>query len=112
MTDSSPTPRQIFLNTGDIFESFLPVGDTFAAVTVFTDALMRKSRRETDGSDFAAVFANNRGTWAQAFGFDLTATDPANPAVPGPGAGGARLLYAMTIGGTANAINAITDSGV
>ncbi|MEM9056714.1 MAG: Ig-like domain-containing protein, partial [Pseudomonadota bacterium] len=103
--ESDPSGRTIELGTGNGLAGVLPAGESEASVSVFTDAVYRKARFETQGDNFAAVFAGNRADAESAFGFDLVSTLPADPAAPEDGMSEDALRYALALGGAANAIN-------
>ncbi|MEL7451190.1 MAG: Ig-like domain-containing protein, partial [Pseudomonadota bacterium] len=102
---SSPGGRIIAFAPGDTLTGVLPAGGSEATVSVFSDALYRKSLFETQGENFPAVFAGNRADATAAFGFDPVATVAADPANPEPGMSEDALRYALALGGAANIIN-------
>lgn len=106
--DPEPDPslrRAVVLEEGHGFAAVLPDDATTVAVNIFTDALLRKSRSETEGANFFAVFAANRAALEAAFGFDLLDTMPADPIAPDPRVALASRRYAMALGGVANVVN-------
>jgi len=98
--------RVVVLSSDQFLESILLPGETSVAVTVFTHALLQKSRRETSLNDFNDVVASNRALFAQAYGFDVLSVLPADPLAPS--GTDESVAYAMSVGGVANAINALS----
>lgn len=98
--------RVIELTDAQFLESVLMPGDSTVAVTVFTHALLEKSRRETGLNNFTDVLERNRALFTSAYGFDVLSILPANPLAPNgsPDA----VAYALSAGGVANAINALS----
>ncbi|NNF17751.1 MAG: hypothetical protein HKN70_13485, partial [Gammaproteobacteria bacterium] len=97
--------RVIVLEDTDHLVSVLPAGESVVAVTVFSDALVEKSRRETSNGNFLQVLDINRNRFGAAFGFDVLSVLPPDPLAP---AGGAeQFSYALAVGGVANAINSL-----
>ncbi len=100
--------RRIFLADNEGLEGLLPAGQTAAAVSVVTQALLDKTRREAQGDTFLQQFAANRALATSAFGFDVVGTMPANPVSPSPASTVVQRQYAMVLGGLANLINRIS----
>lgn len=98
--------RQINFDDENLEALLLPNQST-VAITPFTQALLLKSRQESDGSDFLEVYQRNKDFYAEGLGFDITTTLSANPVAPGSSATADALAYAQLLGGAANAINAI-----
>ena len=108
--DPEPNPNQrrtIQLGDADTFAAFLPDGTATVSINIFTDAMLRKSRHETQGENFFEVHALNRSFFQTAFGFDLTTTRPADPIQPDTNAPLASRSYAMALGGAANLVNTL-----
>ncbi len=108
--DPEPDPgqrRTIQLAADNSFSALVPADATSAAINVYTDALLRKSRHETQGANFFDVYQLNRSFFNAAFGFDITSIQPADPVAPDDAASLQEKLYAMALGGAANAINAL-----
>lgn len=106
--DPEPDPslrRSVTLGDADGFATLLPAGERTVALNIYTDALLRKSRHETEGENFFEVFAANRAFIERAFGFDLLDTLPADPIGPAADAGALSRRYAMALGGAANVVN-------
>lgn len=106
--DPEPDPalrRSVTLAPGEGFAAVIPAGENSAAINIFTEALLRKTRLESSGADFEAVFERNRLQFANAFGFDPVATLPADPIAPSPVASNEARRYAMALGGMANVVN-------
>lgn len=109
--DSEPDPnlrRSIQLAADDSFSAVLPATAGSVAINVYTDALLRKSRYETQGANFFEVYELNRSFMNAAFGFDITTTQPADPIAPDTAASLQSRSYAMALGGAANAVNALS----
>ena len=105
--DTNVDSRRFVELSGDQFlESILLPGEDAVAVTVFTQALLRKSRRETGQNNFVEVVGNNRQLFREAYGFDVLNVLPADPLAPSGTADA--IAYAMSVGGVANAINALS----
>ncbi len=98
------TSPVVQLGPTDMLAGLLPDGGDFAVVSVYTNAILMKSRVEVGQNNFEAVFANNRALFEQAFGFDLVGTVSADPAAPDPLAAVETRRHAMTLGGAANAL--------
>ena len=88
-------------------ETILPEDAAFAAITVFSNAVLRKSRLEIEGENFLSVFAGNRTQSADAFGLDVFTTDVADPVLPAADASEESRRYAMAIGAAATSLNRI-----
>ncbi|NNF61288.1 MAG: HYR domain-containing protein [Gammaproteobacteria bacterium] len=99
--------RTVQLAGDDVFATLLPVGASIVAINIYTDALLRKSRYETQGDNFIAVYDLNRSFFIDAFGFDIVTTPPEDPIQPDRGASLNARQYAMALGGIANAVNAL-----
>lgn len=109
----SGAARLIPMNTLFALESVLPADSDFSAVTVFSNAALTKSRVETEGDNFAAVFERNRQQSQAAFGFDVFTTDVADPVLPDVLADNISRQYAMAVGAAATSLNQIAvDLGV
>ena len=107
-SDSNPDPalkREIQLTQGESFEALMPNGETTAALNLFTNALLVKSRNESFSGNFLVVFGNNRLLHEQAFGFDVVTTLPTDPVTPDPASTEPQRQYAMALGGLANVLN-------
>lgn len=98
--------RVVELSPEQFLESVLAPDSTSVAVTVFTQALLRKSRLETGLNEFASVLDANRQLFQSAYGFDVMATLPADPL--SPAGSDEAIAYALNVGGVANAINALS----
>ncbi len=98
--------RVVELASDQFLESVLLPGEDTVAVTVFTHALLQKSRRETGQNNFDEVISNNRALFSQAYGFDVLSVLPADPLAPS--GTDESVAYAMSVGGVANAINALS----
>ncbi len=108
--DREPDPalkRRISLSAAEGLESYLPEGDTTVTISLATQALLDKTRREVQAGTFAQQFAANRALASAAFGFDLISTTPANPVDPDPAASETERQYALVLGGLANLVNRI-----
>ncbi|NND59321.1 MAG: HYR domain-containing protein, partial [Gammaproteobacteria bacterium] len=108
--DPEPDPaqrRSVTLQPDDQFEALLPPTLSSIAINAYTNALLRKSRAETQGADFLAVHATNREFYSRAFGFDLLSTIPADPIAPAASASADAVAYSQALGGIANVINAV-----
>ncbi|MFK8028979.1 MAG: Ig-like domain-containing protein [Gammaproteobacteria bacterium] len=97
------------IQIADFFElqTVLPQEDDFAALTVFSNAVLRKSRIEIEGDNFVAVFSRNREQAVNAFGFDVFTTDVADPVLPDASATLESQRYAMAVGAAATSLNQI-----
>ncbi|MDH3767284.1 MAG: Ig-like domain-containing protein, partial [Gammaproteobacteria bacterium] len=113
--DREPNPalkRRITLGAGEGLESLLPPGTTSVTISIATQALLDKTRRESTGDTFLQHFAANRALAEAAFGFDIVSTAPANPVSPDPGLAEAQRQYAMVLGGLANLVSRVSiDAG-
>ncbi|MFK8028980.1 MAG: putative Ig domain-containing protein [Gammaproteobacteria bacterium] len=98
--------RIIELSADQYLESVLFPGETAVAVTVFTQALVEKSRRETGLNNFVDVLQNNRQLFEQAYSFDVLSVLPADPLAPS--GSDESIAYALSVGGVANAINTLS----
>jgi len=104
-----PTLRRVLtLQATDEFEAILPATENHLAITVYSNALLVKSRRETVGANFLSVFESNRTRFTQAFGFDVVSTRLTDPASPDPTTAEPVRQYAMASGGAANVLNRAT----
>ncbi|MBT8144361.1 MAG: hypothetical protein KJO55_06650, partial [Gammaproteobacteria bacterium] len=111
--DPQPDPagrRSVTLGPDDSFAALLPAAASSVAINAYTDALLRKSQHETQGSNFLAVYENNRVYFERAFGFDISAILPTDPIQPDPQAGLPQRQYAMALGGIANVVNALATA--
>ena len=108
--ESDPTAimankRRIALSATDTLEGLLFPGESTAALTVVTNALIRKSRAESLNSDFTAAVDFNRNTAISALGFDPFVTLPTNPVFPAPTSPVSEKSYALLVGGLAYAMH-------
>lgn len=109
-SDPEPDParrRRIELGDGEGFEAVLPPDAQSVALTAYSNALLLKTRRETLGLEFLAVYANNRAHATDAYGFDPVTTLPADPIAPPADASLESRSYALALGGAAQALDAI-----
>ncbi|SFB99476.1 PQQ-binding-like beta-propeller repeat protein [Pseudoalteromonas denitrificans] len=85
--------------------SVINPGDSTAAVTILTSALLQKSLNETHGNAFFATLNNNRDNAQQVFGFDIFSTQPADTISPDEASSEQAKQYALLLGGFANIVN-------
>ncbi len=102
------TPRSIQLGDQDVLLSVLPAGETTVAVTLFTHALVEKSRRESSSNDFLGLLVQNQAQFRDTLGVDPLLTRSADPLAPSGSADEQR--YALIAGGAAYALNAVAIS--
>ncbi|MDH3646436.1 MAG: Ig-like domain-containing protein [Gammaproteobacteria bacterium] len=109
--DPEPDPalrRRIVLGPGEGLESLLPPGTTSVTVSIATQALLDKTRRETLGGTFLQQFAANRELASGAFGFDILTTMPTDTISPDQASALEQREYAMVLGGLANLVNRVS----
>ena len=112
-SDPAPDParkRTVQLGEGEGFTTVLPAGERAVALTVYSNALLLKARRETFGGEFLAVLQNNRAFAREAYGFDPLTTLPADPVAPAADASAESRAYALALGGVAQALNSVAIS--
>jgi len=103
--------RKISLATGEGFMSFIPADGTTAAITPFTDLLVRRAQDQSANSErgnFMENFTVIKSLVDAELGFDVLNTIPANPISPATGATPAQMQYALFLGAFANAVNNIS----
>jgi hypothetical protein len=101
--------RKITLGLGEGFMSLIPADGTAAAVTPFTDLLIRRSQNEAANSGgFMSKLGVVKNLVDAELGFDVLNTIPANPINPAAGATAAQMQYALFLGAFANAVNNIS----
>ncbi|NND60449.1 MAG: cadherin-like domain-containing protein, partial [Gammaproteobacteria bacterium] len=104
--------RVISLAPEDHLETMLPAGEYQAAVNVFTNALLIKSRLGTRDDEFAALFDINRELFRTAFAWgndrDLLSERPADPAQLNVVSPVIARNYGMALGGIANVVNNVS----
>ena len=109
-SDPQPDPalkRTVTFADTEGMSAVLPPGADSVALTVYSNALLIKARRETVGGEFLAVLANERALASAAYGFDPLTELPADPVAPDPLASPASRSYALALGGAAQALNGI-----
>lgn len=99
--------RTVALAKGEGLVAVLPAGANSVALTLYSQALVTKARRETLGAEFLAVLDENRALQRQAYGFDPLTTLPADPIAPDADADAEARAYALALGGAAQALNAV-----
>jgi len=97
--------RQISFSEESGLESILPAGQTEAAITIYTQAVVNKIRRLATAGTFNDEFVCQQAINIEALGFDPFTTQPTNPIQPDTNAPLSERQYAMALGGIANAIN-------
>ena len=98
-------PRTITLTDNDTLLSYLPPGQGMAAITLVSDALVRKARLETNNNNFATRLQSNRDRYSSVLGLDPLATAAADPL--SPAGNDEERRYALIAGGLAYALNAL-----
>lgn len=111
--ESDPEPvlankRKVTLGSTDCLESVLSLGQTTLAITPYSNALLLKARQEAGGANFLLYYESLLDQATVAYGFDVTAVLPQAPLTPDLGANSDSIDYGLMLGGSANAINAIT----
>jgi hypothetical protein len=110
--ESDPEPdlarkRTVTFGDDEGLSAVLPADAQTVALTVYSNALLLKARRETIGHEFLAVLENNRALERESYGFDPLTTLPADPIAPDTTASAESRRYALALGGAAQALNSI-----
>ena len=101
--------RKITLGSGDGFMSFVADGNSTAAITPFTDLLVRRAQDESaETGGFLQRLNVIKGLVDSELGFDVLNTIPANPINPASDATAAEMQYALFLGAFANAVNNVS----
>ncbi len=101
--------RRITLGTDEGFMSLVLANSSTAAITPFTDILVRRAQNEAaETGGFGNKFGIVKSLIDEELGFDVISTIPANPVDPASGATAAQMQYALFLGGFANALNNIS----
>ena len=101
--------RRITLGTDEGFLSLIRADNSTAAITPFTDILVRRAQSEAaETGGFSNKFDIVKSLIDEELGFDVLSTIPANPVDPATEATAAQMQYALFLGGFANALNNIS----
>ncbi len=100
--------RRIIFAQNEGLVSVLTPGDSTAAITIATSALVIKSKLETFGNSFFATLQNNRDNAAAAFGFDIFSVQPSDTITPDVTDSEQAKQYALVLGGLANVVNRVS----
>jgi len=99
--------RRINLTALNIIEGVLPPGETTASVTIISNALLNKARdlAQTSSLNIMQALLSVKSVAQNAFGFDPFTVQAANPLSPPTTADAEAVLYGMSLGGVAIALN-------
>jgi hypothetical protein len=101
--------RRISLGTDEGFMSLILADSSTAAITPFTDILVRRAQNEAAATGgFSEKFGIIKSLIDEELGIDVLSTIPANPVNPATEATAAQMQYALFLGGFANALNNIS----
>jgi len=101
--------RRITLGTDEGFMSLIRADSSTAAITPFTDILVRRAQNEAaETGGFSEKFGIIQSLIDEELGIDVLSTIPANPVNPATEATAAQMQYALLLGGFANALNNIS----
>ena len=101
--------RRITLGTDEGFMSLIRADSSTAAITPFTDILVRRAQNEAaERGGFSEKFVIIKSLIDEELGIDVLSTIPANPINPATDATAAQMQYALFLGGFANALNNVS----
>ncbi len=104
-SDQSSNPRSITFAEGDGLMSVIQEGQTTAAITPYTTAVVERTRINARLGGFAGFLETNISAINSGFGLDIFETLPANPTNPDAGSSTEQMQYALLLGAAANAAN-------